>query len=197
MTTAQNQLLAQTYVQSKTGQDKLSLLAMALLVVGGSIALTISAHVKIPFYPVPVTMQTLVVLLIGMSYGPRLGAVTIAAYLAQGAMGLPVFASGAGLLSMAGPTGGYLAGFLAASIVMGALAQRGWGKTAANTALAMIIGNLVIYALGVTWLANLYGMNVAINAGVLPFLYGDALKIVIAAGLMPFAWNMVSKLTGK
>jgi biotin transport system substrate-specific component len=197
MTTAQNQLLAQTYVQSKTGQDKLSLLAMALLVVGGSIALTISAHVKIPFYPVPVTMQTLVVLLIGMSYGPRLGAVTIAAYLAQGAMGLPVFASGAGLLYMAGPTGGYLAGFLAASIVMGALAQRGWGKTAASTALAMIIGNLVIYALGVTWLANLFGMSVAINAGVLPFLYGDALKIVIAAGLMPFAWNMVSKLTGK
>lgn len=197
MTTAQNQLLAQTYVQSKTGQDKLSLLAMALLVVGGSIALTISAHVKIPFYPVPVTMQTLVVLLIGMSYGPRLGAVTIAAYLAQGAMGLPVFASGAGLLYMAGPTGGYLAGFLAASIVMGALAQRGWGKTAASTALAMIIGNLVIYALGVAWLANLFGMSVAINAGVLPFLYGDALKIVIAAGLMPFAWNMVSKLTGK
>ena len=197
MTTAQNQLLAQTYVQSKTGQDKLSLLAMALLVVGGSIALTISAHVKIPFYPVPVTMQTLVVLLIGMSYGPRLGAVTIAAYLAQGAMGLPVFASGAGLLYMAGPTGGYLAGFLAASIVMGALAQRGWGKTAASTALAMIIGNLVIYTLGVAWLANLFGMSVAINAGVLPFLYGDALKIVIAAGLMPFAWNMVSKLTGK
>lgn len=197
MTTAQNQLLAQTYVQSKTGQDKLSLLAMALLVVGGSIALTISAHVKIPFYPVPVTMQTLVVLLIGMSYGPRLGAVTIAAYLAQGAMGLPVFASGAGLLYMAGPTGGYLAGFLAASVVMGALAQRGWGKTAASTALAMIIGNLVIYALGVAWLANLFGMSVAINAGVLPFLYGDALKIVIAAGLMPFAWNMVSKLTGK
>jgi len=197
MTTAQNQLLAQTYVQSKTGQDKLSLLAMALLVVGGSIALTISAHVKIPFYPVPVTMQTLVVLLIGMSYGPRLGAITIAAYLAQGAMGLPVFASGAGLLYMAGPTGGYLAGFLAASIVMGALAQRGWGKTAASTALAMIIGNLVIYALGVAWLANLFGMSVAINAGVLPFLYGDALKIVIAAGLMPFAWNMVSKLTGK
>ena len=197
MSIVQNQPLAQSFVKSKTGQDKLSLLAMALLVIGGSLALTVSAHVKIPFYPVPVTMQTMVVLLIGMSYGPRLGALTIAAYLAQGAMGMPVFAGGAGLLYMAGPTGGYLAGFLAAAFVMGALAQRGWGKTVVSTALAMLIGTIVIYTLGVAWLSNLFGFGVGIKAGLLPFLYGDALKIVIAAGIMPYAWSLVSKLTGK
>lgn len=197
MTTAQNQLLAQAFVQNRTGLDKLSLLSMALLVIAGSIALTISAHIKIPFYPVPVTMQTMVVLLIGMSYGPRLGGATIAAYLAQGAIGLPVFAGGAGLLYMAGPTGGYLAGFLISAVVVGFLAERGWGKTIINTALAMVVGNLVIYALGVGWLSNIIGFDKAVTFGLMPFLYGDVLKIVIAAGLMPFAWNFVSKLTGK
>lgn len=197
MSMSQNQVLAKALVMNRTGQAQLTTMAMALMVVLGSLALTVSAHVKIPFYPVPVTMQTLVVLLIGMSYGPRLAAVTIAAYLAQGAVGLPVFAGGAGLLYMAGPTGGYLAGFLASAVVLGFLAERGWGKTVLSTAAAMAIGTAIIYMLGVGWLSNLLGFDKAIQFGLMPFLYGDALKLVIAAGLMPYAWSIVSKLTGK
>ena len=197
MSMSQNQVLAKALVMNKTGQAHLTNMAMALMVVFGSLALTVSAHVKIPFYPVPVTMQTLIVLLIGMSYGPRLAAVTIAAYLAQGAMGMPVFAGGAGLLYMAGPTGGYLAGFLVSAVVLGFLAERGWGKTVLSTAVAMAIGTAIIYTLGVGWLSNLIGLDKAFQFGLLPFLYGDALKLVIAAGLMPYAWKLVSKLTGK
>ena len=197
MTTAQNPFLVHSLLQNRTGQDKLSLLAMILLVIGGTMTLAVSAHVQIPLYPVPVTMQTMVVLLIGMSYGPRLGGVTIAAYLAQGAMGLPVFAGGAGPLYMAGPTGGYLVGFLVSAILMGYLAERGWGKSLVNTGVAMVIGTAVIFFFGVAWLSTIIGLSGAITHGLMPFLVGAVLKIVIAAGLMPYAWRLVSKLTGK
>ena len=155
----------------------------------------VSAQFKIPLYPVPVTGQTLVVLLIGMTYGPRLGGITMAAYLFEGALGLPVFAGGAaGVAVLMGPTGGYLFGFLLASAAMGYLAERGIGRTAASTITAMVIGNCVIYLCGVFWLANFIGFDKAVAAGVLPFLYGDALKLFVAAGLMPLAWRAVTSL---
>ena len=142
---------------------------------------------------VPVTGQTLVVLLIGMTYGPRLGGITVAAYLFEGALGLPVFAGGAaGVAVLMGPTAGYLFGFLLAAIAMGYLAERGVGRTVASTIAAMVIGNCVIYLCGALWLANFIGFGQAIEAGVLPFLYGDALKLVVAAGLMPWAWRAVN-----
>ena len=90
-----------------------------------------------------------------------------------------------------GPTGGYLFGFLLAGVAMGYLGERGMGRTAASTVLAMVIGNCVIYLCGVFWLANFIGFGQAIAAGVLPFLYGDALKLAVAAGLMPLAWRAV------
>ena len=165
------------------------------LVVFGSLLLAVSAQFKIPLYPVPVTGQTLVVLLIGMTYGARLGGITIAAYLFEGALGLPVFAGGAaGVAVLVGPTGGYLFGFLLASAAMGYLAERGMGRTAASTITAMVIGNCVIYLCGVFWLANFIGFDKAVAAGVLPFLYGDALKLFVAAGLMPLAWRAVTSL---
>jgi biotin transport system substrate-specific component len=165
----------------------------AALVVLGSILLAVSAQVKIPLYPVPVTGQTLVVLLIGMTYGPRLGGLTIAAYLAEGAVGLPVFAGGAvGIAALVGPTAGYLFGFLMAAVVMGWLAERGMGRSVVSTVAAMIIGNLVIYLFGALWLSSFIGLEKAMAAGVLPFLYGDALKLVVAAGLMPLAWRALS-----
>ena len=165
------------------------------LVVFGSLLLAVSAQFKIPLYPVPVTGQTLVVLLIGMTYGARLGGITIAAYLFEGALGLPVFAGGAaGVAVLVGPTGGYLFGFLLASAAMGYLAERGMGRTAASTITAMVIGNCVIYLCGVFWLANFTGFDKAVAAGVLPFLYGDALKLFVAAGLMPLAWRAVTSL---
>ena len=162
------------------------------LVFFGSLLLAVSAQFKIPLYPVPITGQTLVVLLIGMTYGPRLGGITIAAYLFEGALGLPVFAGGtAGIAVLMGPSGGYLFGFLLAGLAMGYLAERGMGRTVVSTIAAMIIGNCVIYVCGAFWLSNFIGFGQAIVAGVLPFLYGDALKLVIAAGLIPLAWRAV------
>ena len=170
-----------------------SAVTKAALVVFGSLLLAVSAQFKIPLYPVPVTGQTLVVLLIGMTYGPRLAGITLAAYLFEGALGLPVFAGGAaGAAVLMGPTAGYLFGFLLAAIAMGYLAERGMGRTVVSTIAAMVIGNCVIYLCGALWLANFIGFGQAIAAGVLPFLYGDALKLVVAAGLMPWAWRAVN-----
>ena len=172
-----------------------SAVTKAALVVFGSLLLAVSAQFKIPLYPVPVTGQTLVVLLIGMTYGPRLGGITMAAYLFEGALGLPVFAGGAaGAAVLMGPTGGYLFGFLLAGVSMGYLAERGMGRTVVSTISAMVIGNFVIYLCGALWLANFIGFGQAIAAGVLPFLYGDALKLVVAAGLMPLAWRAVTSV---
>jgi biotin transport system substrate-specific component len=167
-------------------------LTKAALVVFGSLLLAASAQFKIPLYPVPVTGQTLVVLLIGMTYGPRLGGITVAAYLFEGAIGLPIFAGGAaGMAVFFGLTGGYLFGFLLAAVTMGYLAERGMGRSVVSTVIAMMIGNMVIYLCGASWLAGFIGFGKAMAAGVLPFLYGDALKLVVAAGLMPLAWRAV------
>ena len=137
-----------------------------------------------------VSTGTLVVLLIGMTYGCRLGGLTIAAYIFEGAIGLPVFAGGAaGMAILVGPTGGYLFGFLLAAVVLGWLAERGMGRSVASTVLAMVIGNIVIYLCGVAWLTNFIGLGKAVSVGVFPFLYGDALKLVVAAGFMPLAWR--------
>ena len=164
-------------------------LYQVMAVIAGIAVLAISAHIKIPFYPVPVTMQTLAVLAIGMTYGTRLGGATLLGYLGAGAVGAPVFAGGAGIAYMMGPTGGYLLGFFVAAVVLGALAERGWTRSIVTTAAAMLLGNIIIYLLGVSWLANLIGTDKAIQLGLLPFLYGDALKLVIAALGVPYLWS--------
>ena len=132
-------------------------LGLVAAVVVGVCLLTLSAKLQVPFYPVPMTMQTLVVLMIGMAYGRVLGTATVAAYLLAGAAGLPVFAGtperGIGLAYMMGPTGGFLVGFLISAWLMGALAERGWSNSFLLSAAAMIIGHAVILAAGVAWLA--------------------------------------------
>ena len=140
-----------------------------MAVLAGIALLTASAHIKIPFYPVPLTMQTLVVLGIGMTYGVRLGGVTLLGYLAAGVIGLPVFAGGAGIAYMMGPTGGYLAGFFVAAVVLGVLAERGWTRNWATSAAAMLIGNAIIYLLGVGWLTSLIGWDKLFSSGCCPF----------------------------
>ena len=175
----------------------LPLMSRILLVLAGSALLALSAQFafRIPVSPVPVTGQTLVVLLIGMAYGSRLGAATVLAYLVEGGMGLPVFANGtAGWQVIMGPTGGYLVGFVAAAFALGWLAERGAGRGPVSTAIAMAVGTIVIYAFGVSWLGQFIGFDKAVAAGVMPFLYGDALKLVVAAGLMPLAWRAVKAL---
>jgi len=160
-----------------------------LAVLVGIALLTASAHIKIPFYPVPLTMQTLIVLGIGMTYGARLGGATLLGYLAVGFVGLPVFAGGAGIAYMMGTTGGYLAGFFVAAVVLGVLAERGWTRNWATSAAAMLVGNAIIYLLGVGWLTSLIGWDKAVQFGLLPFLYGDVLKLIIAAVGVPYLWS--------
>ncbi|MCP5111397.1 MAG: biotin transporter BioY [bacterium] len=173
-------------------------LRWVLLVVAGSALLTLSAKVQIPFYPVPMTMQTLVVLMIGTAYGWRLGATTVLVYLAQGAAGLPVFAGtpekGIGLAYMMGGTGGYLLGFVLAAAVCGWLAERGWDRNIASTALAMLIGTVLIYIPGLLWLGTLFGWDKPILAwGLTPFVLGDLVKLALAAVALPFVWKMVRR----
>lgn len=160
-------------------------LRAVLLAVLGSALLTLSAKAQVPFYPVPMTMQTLVVLLIGMALGPRLGAATVLFYLAQGAAGLPVFAGtpekGIGLAYLLGPTGGYLAGFAVAAGVSGWIVER--RRDLAGIGLAVAAGLAVIYALGVLWLSTLVGFGQAIALGVLPFLWGELFKAGLAVAL--------------
>jgi biotin transport system substrate-specific component len=173
-------------------------LRAVLLAVAGSVLLTLAAKVQIPFYPVPLTMQTFVVLALGMAYGWRLGGATVLLYLAEGAMGLPVFAGtpdkGIGLAYMAGPTGGYLAGFVLAAAACGWLAERGWDRRMVTTALAMAIGNVIIYVPGLLWLGSLLGWDKPILAwGLTPFLLGDLFKLALAAAVLPLAWRLVRR----
>lgn len=208
--TAGGQVLAERL----TGQGTSLALKRALLVALGVAALAISAKIKVPLWPspVPITGQTLVVLAVAAAYGPRLGLVTMLAYLVVGAIGFDVFTGSTaelnGLAYMMGGTGGYLAGFVAATLVVGALARRGWDRSVLRMGAAMVIGNLVIYALGLAWLYHLvasgaYGPERAAAAvettlawGLTPFLVGDALKIVAGALLLPVLWRIVGEARG-
>lgn len=175
-----------------------------ILIVLFSLLLGISAQIAIPlpFTPVPITMQTLMVLLTGMLLGSRLGSITILAYLAEGLAGLPVFAGGTsawspssipGVSVLLGPSAGYLVGFVFAAALVGWLAERGWDRVWWTTALAMVLGNVVIYAFGVGWLSTFLGLSTAIGAGMLPFLIGDAIKIALAVIALPGGWALVRK----
>lgn len=162
------------------------LLRAAVLAVVGSLLLAASSKAQIPFYPVPMTLQPGVVLLIGMTYGPRLGAATVLLFLAEGAAGFPVFAGtperGIGLAYMAGPTGGYMAGWLLAVLAAGRIAER--RPDLPGLALAAVVGTGLIYLPGVLWLAGFVGADRAVSAGLLPFLPGDVLKAALAALLV-------------
>jgi biotin transport system substrate-specific component len=152
------------------------------LILAGSILLAVSAHVKVPFWPVPMTMQTFIVLMIGAGYGWRLGGATLIAYLIEGAAGLPVFTGGAGPVYMAGPTGGYLAGFVVSAAIAGWLIQNA-ARGAISALLTFLVADAFALALGVAYLATLIGFDKAIAGGLLPFLAGEALKIVLATAL--------------
>ena len=180
-----------------SASESAGFLRQALLALAGTALLTISAKMQVPFWPVPMTMQTFAVLVIAMAYGPRLGVATIALYLAEGAAGLPVFAgtpaTGIGLAYMAGPTGGYLAGFLVSGYVVGLLARRGWDRNLFSGLAARLIGTALIFACGFAWLSTLIGPSAAFSAGVLPFLPGAALKIALAAALLAASWHFLKR----
>ena len=168
----------------------------AVIVFAGSLLLTLSAKLSIPFPLVPMTLQTLVVLCLGMLLGPRLGVAAVLAYLAQGAVGLPVFAGtpekGIGLAYMLQHTGGYLVGYVFAAYTVGKLAQRHWDRSMLTTIAAMLIGNAVIYVFGLLWLGTLIGWDKPVLAfGLTPFLLGDLAKVLIAATILPGLWKLV------
>lgn len=163
----------------------------AVLVIGGTALLALSAKMKIPLGPVPFTMQTFVVLVMGMVYGRRLAAATLLLYLGEGAVGLPVFANGGGIVYFAGPTAGYLLAFLVAAVLLGVLAERGWGRTFATTVAAMLIGTVVIFAGGLAWLGYLIGFEKAVTVGLMPFIFSDLAKIILAALVMPVCWRII------
>jgi biotin transport system substrate-specific component len=170
----------------------------AALVVAGVGLLAASAKIQVPLWPspVPITMGTFAVLTIGAAYGARLGLVTMLTYLIIGALGYDVFAGSsaeqAGLTYMMGGTGGYLVGYLLATVVLGQLAARGWDRSVLWMALGLLIANALIYVPGLLWLGQLYGWDKPILTwGLTPFLVGDALKLALVAVLMPLIWKCV------
>jgi biotin transport system substrate-specific component len=165
-----------------------------MLVLGFSFltALTARIAIPLPFTPVPITGQTLGVLLTGALLGSRRAALTMVLYALEGAAGLPVFAFGrSGIAVVLGPTGGYILGFVVAAFVVGLLCERGFDRRPITSITAMVVGNLCIYALGVVWLSAYVGLQSALVQGVAPFLLGDALKILVAALAMPGGWYLL------
>lgn len=163
-----------------------STVTQVLAVLFGTLVLAASSQVSVPMVPVPMTMQTLAVTLVGALYGWRLGGLTILVWLAQGALGLPVFAGGSGgFVRFFGPTAGYLLAFPIAGALTGWLVERGWnGSKLLLACAAMLIGNALCLVLGAAWLAAMVGLPKAIAVGVAPFLLGAALKSVLGAGVL-------------
>jgi len=180
------------------GKGSRSLLRDAAIALAATGLLTLSAKVQVPFYPVPMTLQSLVVLVVGAALGWRLGTATVLLYMAEGLAGLPVFAGtpekGVGLAYMMGPTGGYLVGFVAAAFVTGILAERGWTKSVLGALAALTLGHAVIFLFGFAWLAGLIGASKAYLGGVAPFYAATLFKTLMGAALLPAAWWAVERL---
>lgn len=168
-----------------------------LLVLAGSALMAVSAQIQVPMWPVPVSMQTFATLVLGMAFGGRLAAAAIGLYILEGAMGMPVFAGGQAFLTGA-PSMGYIFGFLLGGAAVGFLADLGWGRKVATAALALLIGNALIYLPGLAWLhlAWTHDLQATLAGGLYPFLIGDALKLALAASLLPAAWALVRKVKG-
>jgi biotin transport system substrate-specific component len=189
------------------GHDGAARLAKQVMLLAlGVAALTLAAKTQLPMWPspVPVTMGTFAVLAIGAAYGPRLGLATIGTYMALGGLGATVFAGDtAGWAYMTGATGGYLLGYLLATVLLGALARRGWDRSVGSMALAMLLGNVAIYVPGVLWINRVIADGAFDPAkyatvwdqtlvwGLTPYLIGDAMKLALAALLLPAIWKLV------
>jgi biotin transport system substrate-specific component len=166
----------------------------AVLVLGASLFMALCAQISFNIGIVPITGQTFGVMLIGALLGSRRGGLAMLAYLVEGAAGMPVFANFmSGPAVFVGGTGGYLIGFVVAAFVIGLLAERGWDRHVLTTAAAMLIGNIIIFAFGLAWLTNLFGWDVAYEAGLKPFIIGDIVKLILAALMLPAGWRLIGK----
>ncbi|NTG42113.1 biotin transporter BioY [Rhizobium rhizogenes] len=170
----------------------------ALTIIAGAALMTIAAKTQIPFWPVPMTLHTLAVMAFAIAFGPRIAVAIFLTYLAAGAVGLPVFSGsperGIGLAYMAGPTGGYLAGYLVASWLVGTLAL---GKSTLGRMGAMLTGLATVYALGAAWLAAYVPLDRLLSVGVVPFLLGDLMKIGLVAVGTAILSTTLAQLQGK
>ena len=156
-----------------------------LLILFGTLLLTISAKVQVPFWPVPMTMQTFAVFIIGMTYGSKLAFFTLLLYLFEGAIGLPVFAKGGGLLYLTGPTAGYLYGMTIAAGVIGFLAERNFNDSYFKSLISLLIATLIIFIVGVGYLGSVIGYDKALAGGLYPFLPSELFKISLAVAIIP------------
>jgi biotin transport system substrate-specific component len=182
-------ILTEQLIKSK------SLTANVVIALSGSILLALLARLSIPvpFSPVPITGQTFGILFLGAMLGSRLGMLSVIAYISEGIIGLPVFAGGsAGFLSLLGPTGGYLIGFIPAVYLVGFLSEKGWTNKFTTTFITMIIGTLVIFIFGISWLSVTAGFGTALKIGLYPYLPGAAVKIILAT-IVVYSINRFNK----
>lgn len=165
-----------------------------LLAVLGSLALAVSAHTIVPLYPVNATLQTLVIFTLAAAYGRNLAVATLLLYLAEGAAGMPVFTSGTGIAYLlAGPTTGYLAGFVIAAAIVGHAADKGQDRNAFKLFGYMALGEVIILTLGAAWIGVLFGLDKVLAWGVGPFIITDIIKLVLAASLVPAIWALLRR----
>ncbi len=169
------------------------LAGQAFLVLAGSMLIAVAAHTKVPFWPVPMTLQTLAIFAIAAAYGRNLAVATLIAYMVEGAAGLPVFTQGAGLAYFAGPTAGYLAGFVIAAAIVGAAADRGWTTRPVLLLGAMLAGEAVILTLGAAWMIMLFGLEKGLAYGVGPFIVTDLVKLALATALVTAASGLLAR----
>ena len=165
-------------------------------VLGSSFAVGLLAQlaIRLPWTPVPITLQPFAVFLVGAALGSRRAALAMLAYLVEGAAGLPFFAGGAaGLGHLLGPSGGYLLGFVPAAFVIGWLAERGWDRTPLSALASMLLGSAVLFACGLAQLAFFVPRDQLLHAGLVPFIVGDVVKVLAAAGILPALWKLLGR----
>ncbi|HEX9906403.1 MAG TPA: biotin transporter BioY [Propylenella sp.] len=170
------------------------IVALAGFAVLGSLILWASAKVSVPFWPVPMTLQTGAVALLAAAYGWRLGLATVVLYLMEGAAGLPVFQGGGGLAYLAGPTGGFLIGFALAAALVGWFAERGFDRNPVKLFGAMVVADAIVFALGLLWLGTVIGWDKPVlQLGLYPFILGDLVKMALAAGIVSAGATLVRR----
>ena len=188
--------LFETLVLDKAENNSQKIFCYGILSFTGSALIALCAQVSVPFYPVPVTMQTFAVILIGLTYGWRLGGITVALYLIEGSIGLPVFAGGkGGMIVMMRPTAGYLYGFFLAAVACGWFTERGFDRSYLKLIVPLLAGNVLLYTSGLIWLGKFIGWDKPVlELGLYPFIPGDLMKIALVAVLLPTVWKYVERM---